>query len=427
MQTAPLTCFVPIVAILLTVEPSSPAPSEFLLQILYDGANGAYAVSDLDGEGGSEIVVARKPQPLQWMSYPSLKPHTIATGGNIWMEIQSADADGDGDADVLAPDMAANELCWWENPGAADIQNRSSWTRHAIASWDGAFPHDFKVGDIDGDGRLDAVLRTKDSPVFLILMQDGSGTWSTRRLDSAFGPGEGTALGDLDGDGDLDITDGLVWLETPSAPLRDPWARHAFNGGFGCSMTRVAVADINLDGRMDIAVAPSDTSLNLPVVWFEAADPKAGPWKSHQVMPAARANWLHSLQVGDIDKDGYPDVLTGSDHRGSKEMILYLNADRGLGETWVEVSWTTGHGVWQAVLADVSGDGYPDILSADDANEARQELWLNRGNQAVIRTAPRGHDGKAKGYGKPPGGTLKRRMPFSRGGKRFDAGGRRMR
>jgi hypothetical protein len=427
MQNASLPCFSRVVAFLLMAAASAPAQSEFPLQVLHKGANGAYAVADLDGNGRTDIVVAREPQPLHWLAYPSLEVHPIAAAGNIWMEIQAADADGDGDADVLAPDMAANELCWWENPGAADIQTRSSWTRHGIASWDGAFAHDFKVGDINGDGRLDAVLRTKDSREFLVLIQDRPGTWSSRRLDLAFGPGEGTALGDLDGDGDLDITDGLVWLETPEAPLQDPWMRHEFNTGFGCALTRVAVADINLDGRKDIVVAPSDTSLNLPVLWFEATDPKAGPWKSRTVMPAARANWLHSLQVGDIDKDGYPDVLTGADHRGSKEMLIYLNADRGQGEAWTEVSWTTAYGVWQAVLGDVSADGYPDILSADDANDSQQELWLNQGNLSRVLVAPHGDGGRAKGSKGSRGGPGKERMLFLRDGSGYDARGRRMR
>jgi hypothetical protein len=295
------------------------------------------------------------------------------------MEIQAADVDGDGDMDVLAPDMGDSTVYWWENPGKAAVASAPGWARHRIGKWDGGFPHDFKVGDLDGDRRVDAVLRPKAGAAFWIFHQDAPDAWSVRKLEMAYGAGEGTALGDIDGDGDLDITDGLVWLEAPSDPMRGTWTRHVFNAGFGCPMTRVVVADMDRDGRNDIVVGPSDTSLHLPVAWYQAARPRTGPWTAHRIMDPDRAQWLHSLQVGDVDRDGHPDVLTGTDHHGSKEMLIFRDADGGKGAAWTETAWPTADGVWQAVLADVNGDGYPDILSADDANDAEQELWLNPG------------------------------------------------
>jgi hypothetical protein len=77
------------------------------------------------------------------------------------------------------------------------------------------------------------------------------------------------------------------------------------------------------------------------------------------------------------------------------------------------------------VLADVSGDGYPDILSADDANDARQELWVNSAAWGQARLAPR-----LRGLSAPqpilrpgPGGELW----FWKGGKPYGAEGRRRR
>jgi hypothetical protein len=370
--------------------PASAGPvSPFALVVLHAGDNGAFAAADIDGDGRTDIVTAREPRALRWLAYPDLESHPIEASGNLWMEIQAADVDGDGDPDVLAPDMGDSMVYWWENPGPAAVRAADGWVRHRIGGWDGGFPHDFKTGDLDGDGRVDAVLRPKASRTFWIFRQDAPAVWSIRRLALAAGEGEGTAVGDLDGDGRMDITDGLIWLEAPADPVRGAWKTHAFNAGYGCPLTRAAIADLDGDGRADIVVAPSDTSLPLPVLWFGTPDPRAGPWASHRIMPPQRARWMHSLQVGDVDRDGHPDVVTGSDHRGGKEMLLFRNQDRGKGDAWEEIAWPTAYGVWQAVLADVDGNGYPDILSADDDNGARQELWLNPGDWGGSALRPR--------------------------------------
>ena len=363
---------------------SASAHPTFALTVLHQGDNGAFAVGDMDADGKNDIVIARKPKALQWLSYPSLETHPVADGGNVWMEIQAGDVDGDGRMDILAPDMAASEVVWWKNPAPEDDPHQGPWVRHRIGAWGGGFAHDFKIGDINHDLKLDAVLRVQATGAYLVFLQNQPDSWTLIRIDKAFGNGEGTALGDIDGDGDLDISDGLVWLETPSDPVQGAWVQHAFNPNFGSSLTRVAIADMNKDGRNDILVSPSDTSLSLKVAWYEASNPKAGPWSEHVIVPPDRITYIHSLQVGDIDRDGYPDVLTGSDHRGSKEMLIRYNRDKGRGKLWQEQAWPTDYGVWQAVLADVNGDGYPDILSADDANDSQQELWISSGKSGSV-------------------------------------------
>lgn len=122
------------------------------------------------------------------------------------------------------------------------------------------------------------------------------------------------------------------------------WTSHVFNPGYGSPMTRVVIADLDKDGRNDIVVSPSDTSLALRISWHRAVDPKAGPWTGRTIMPAGRAAYIHSLQAVDMDGDGHADVLTGSDHRGSREMLVYYNDDRSRGRAWKEHAFRSGCG-----------------------------------------------------------------------------------
>src|SRR5438093_2439821 len=93
--------------------------------------------------------------------------------------------------------------------------------------------------------------------------------------------GEGTCIADLNGDGKPDIVKGGWWLENPKDPLHDPWPEHWFYKGWP-DRAGVAVADLNRDGRLDIALAAAESRGRLS--WFEGpADPIRGSWKEHVI------------------------------------------------------------------------------------------------------------------------------------------------
>ena len=122
---------------------------------------------------------------------------------------------------------------------------------------------------------------------------------------------EGVAAADLDGDGDTDliVVDGdgkrLLWLE---ATGEDRWTAHRIGASLRW-LDRVAVADVNGDGRPDVVFTEEtrDGEYNARVGWLEAPrDPVAGRWLPRTIVVLRSAN---SLDVLDFDGDGDSDVI----------------------------------------------------------------------------------------------------------------------
>lgn len=136
---------------------------------------------------------------------------------------------------VIAPGDGSGPLMIYECKG--DPVDESSWIGHKLLDRDLSHGHTLDIGDIDGDGNLDILVgeqgkwttkaNTLDNPnaTTWILYGNGDGTFRTTVLD----PGEGWhdgRIADFDGDGDLDL------LQKPyawSAPRVDVW----LNNGTG--------------------------------------------------------------------------------------------------------------------------------------------------------------------------------------------------
>ena len=140
---------------------------------------------------------------------------------------------------------------------------------------------------------------------------------------------------DMDGDGDLDVVMAcgafaaagensrrFVWYENPGKPNGQPWKVHVIGEGFEHA-SEAAAADLDGDGDIDVAATVWGPEGHL--LWFEnPGDPK-GQWTPHVL----KQPWVRAAQViiADLNGDGRPDLAAVAE-RGSNEFRWWRNEGR---------------------------------------------------------------------------------------------------
>ncbi|MCC6442870.1 MAG: VCBS repeat-containing protein [Armatimonadetes bacterium] len=340
--------------------------------------------ADIDRDGVNDFVIGcRQSAPaLVWYKKkgPGWEKYLIE-GEFLTLEAGGAacDIDGDGDLDILAGgDWQSNRVYWWENPYPR-YDPRKPWKRYPVKDGGANQHHDQIFGDFDGDGKPEIIFWNQGAQKLFrarIPKDPRSGPWPYTEIFS--GPGEGLAQGDIDGDGKIELLAGGRWFkyrgDDEFAPyVIDPAQTHP----------RMAVGDINGDGRLEVVMVPGDTVGRLK--WYECrgSPEKAESWIAHDLLDADVVHG-HSLAVADLNGDRKPDIFCGEmrqwtekDDNSGARMWLFLGDGKG-GFTKTVIA--TGDGVHEARIADLTGDGRPDIIAKPYSWDTPSiDIWLNEG------------------------------------------------
>lgn len=329
------------------------------------------ALRDIDGDGQYDIVIASaRGGGMYWYEYPRWTKHAIRSSGSWTTEMRTADVDRDGDADVLVPDAVG--LKWYRNPRpAGNPRTGALWTEFLIGAA-GANSHDVEVGDVNRDGKIDVVSRRKRGGATNVWLQNSPTSWT--HVVATARAGEGTALGDIDHDGDLDIAQNGFWLENANGVGR-AWIERAIATDWPLDVG-VLVVDVDRNGRRDIVLAPSESGGRLS--WYSAERPRLGPWTEHPVDGSAA--YLHTFKAADMDRDGDIDLVTAEMHqsRDPDEISVYLNT--GGGRSWIQQIVATS-GSHNLRIGDIDRDGDIDIMGANWNDSAPDSavirIWRN--------------------------------------------------
>ncbi|MHC4434354.1 MAG: FG-GAP repeat domain-containing protein, partial [Planctomycetota bacterium] len=303
------------------------------------------------------------------------------------------DIDGDGDMDLIAGKDRKREVLWMENPlrGGTGEPGRGSWKIWLIEragsnkldpdeiytfyrGTDNRIRHDL---DLNGDGRLDLVNCTYDRATSYIPgpadPRTPDGGWKTYQIGGGSGTG---SLGDIDGDGDVDLATSNGWYANPGDPTRVPWPHSKYRAAGYQPEGKVEVGDIDGDGRLDVAVSSEEGADG--VVWYQNPGGDTGQkWRQNVVVPR-NSGWegMHSLQLADFDGDDDLDLITAEMHnRGKARVAVCENAD-GMGTSW-DIHIISTVGTHNAKVADLDGDGDIDIVGKNFKDDQRPRIWIN--------------------------------------------------
>jgi hypothetical protein len=293
------------------------------------------------------------------------------------------DFNGDGWPDILVLGRVhLHSAYWYENPKDA---------KGVASHWKKQFVFERVKGespalvDIDGDGRPELLTHREDYWGMIRPDADDPGkAWSFAPV-SGKGKWEqfyhGTGVGDVNGDGRLDLLLNEGWYEQPASSAKE-WRRHEFRFG-GKGGAQMFAYDVNGDGRNDVVTALDAHGWGL--AWFEAVgDEGNGAFRRHDIMGdrseeakfGVAFSQPHALDLADLDGDGLKDIVVGKrlwahgpkgDVEPNEAPVLYwfqLQRDGKGGARFVPhlIDESSGVGV-QITVRDVNGDGRPDILT----------------------------------------------------------------
>lgn len=291
----------------------------------------ALATGDLDRDGFMDLVlVGSVGEPANdtgglavWFGQANGSFTAVGTGtlDGVPADVALADLDGDLDLDIVT----ANRV--WDAEGSSVagtvVVLLNDGTGHfgapAYSAVSGS-PQALAVGDMNQDSKLDVVV-ANDEPnqVVSVLCGDGAGGLGAR-IDSAnqgISPSD-LALGDLDGDGKLDVVLGdgsgyvTVWKGQGEGVLSPPVQWVQVGAGMeGIGLAAVGVAEVTGDGKLDVVTAngsQDQTTGNTVAILQGMGD---GTLALPRYLKVANGS-PQALALVDFDGDGDRDILTAN-------------------------------------------------------------------------------------------------------------------
>lgn len=263
------------------------------------------------------------------------------------------------------------------------------------------------IGDVNGDGSPDVTYGSFDQKIYA---KNSAGSdlpgWPRQNYDTVW---SSPALADIDGGGrevviGTDLGGGAAVLGC-AKETRGTMSIFHGDANFTPNFPRCldtptwstpAVQDLNGDGTLDVVVGTNNYGENLgSPQTIRAWDTRSGRELWHTSLPDTRRIFA-SPAVGDVGGDGSLDVAVATLPSSGPGSVFLLDAASGRVRWQRQGAKSTTHFMGSPVLADVSGDAKPDVVSA--SLDGALYAWDGSGNQIFADLHARDEQGRAESY-----------------------------
>jgi hypothetical protein len=301
----------------------SSAAADFNHDGVLDIVSGPYIYYGPDYTKTREIYLAETVNP------------STKFANDAWMQF-AADFTGDGWPDVITVSYGAQNggVFLYVNPKGEERR----WEKFKVVS--NVQSEIAVLRDVDGDGKPEVVYMgdgyvryAKPDPA------NPTGQWVVHNVsEKGYGTAHGIGVGDINGDGRMDIVNAFGWWEQPPAgSTQETWTYHpeAF-GRYGRGImggSVMAVYDVNGDGLNDVVTVLNPHGWGM--AWFEQKRDAQGQisFVKHMIMDDFSTKNAgdvvfsepHGTTFADVDGDGVPDFIVGK--RYWSHLDTYLDPD----------------------------------------------------------------------------------------------------
>ena len=366
-----------------TTAPGAATPSFAAQQTFAPGAVPvSVTAADINGDGKPDLIVANVGDNTVSVLLNTTAPgaatpsfaaqQTFATGA-LPQSVTTADINGDGQPDLIVANVTANTVSVLLNTTAPGAATPSFAAQQTFAT--GALPYSVTAADVNGDGQPDLIVANGNGNTVSVLLNTTApgATTPSFAAQQTFGTGSGprsVTVADVNGDGKPDLIvansngNTVSVLLNTTAPGATPSFAAQQTFATGSNPQSVTAADVNGDGQPDLIVA--NISGNTVSVLLNTTAPGATTPSFAAQQTFATGSQPLSVTATDMNGDGQPDLIVANSSDDTVSVLLNTTTPGATTPSFAaQQTFATGSAPYSVTVADVNGDGKPDLIAAN--------------------------------------------------------------